>query len=306
MKTQILEAEDFPEAALQRLRALGPVVLGPTDATNDVEAVFVRLVTVLGADFHARYPALRWIVSPTTGLDHIDLDHFSTHGVEVISLRGRTAFLDNIHATAEHTIALVLALLRDLPAAAGAVRQGRWDRYPHKGNELYGKTVMILGYGRIGRLVAPIYRAFGCRVLAHDILPDRVPEDCRCDFESALGETDILSIHVPLDPATKNLVGADLLSRLRPHALVVNTSRGEIVDQATLLAALEDGRLGGAALDVLAGEPHPMSAELQARFAALGGRLVITPHIGGFTYESLGAVEEFITGAFIDSVHDRS
>ena len=305
MKTQILEPDEFPALALDKLRALGPVVVGPTEDTTDVEAVFTRLATVLDAAFHARYPALRTIVSPTTGLDHIDLDYFGSRGIDVVSLRGRTAFLDNIHATAEHTIALALALIRDIPAAVAAVREGRWNRYPHKGNELHGKTVLIHGYGRIGRLVAPIYRAFGCTVLAHDVVEGRVPEGFRCDFAEALAETDILSIHLPLNVETRGLLDADLLSRLPPRAIVVNTSRGEVVDQDHLLAALEQGKLAGAALDVLIGEPDPVSSALKTRFAALGKRLVITPHIGGFTYESLDAVEEFITGAFIDSIRDR-
>lgn len=306
MKTQILEPEDFPVGAIERLAALGTVVIGPTDDTRDVEAVFVRLASVLDASFHAGYPALRWIVSPTTGLNHVDLDYFAARGVEVISLRGRTAFLDNIHATAELTIAIALTLIRDIPAAVSAVRDGVWDRYPHKGRELFGKTVLLFGYGRIGRLVAPIYRAFGCRVLAHDIVEDRVPDEYRCDLETALAATDVLSIHLPLNSETEGLVGSDLLAHLPSSAIVVNTSRGEIVDQEYLLAALEQGRLAGAALDVLAGEPEPISPQLQARLAALGKRIVITPHIGGFTYESLGAVEEFITSAFIDSIRDRS
>lgn len=305
MQIQLLEPDDFPQAAIARLAELGEVIIGPADDTSAVEAVFIRLASVLDADFHARYPALRWIVSPTTGLNHIDLDHFAAHGVEVISLRGRTAFLDTIHATAELTIAIALTLIRDIPAAVSAVRSGAWDRYPHKGNELFGKTVLLLGYGRIGRLVAPIYRAFGCRVLAHDIVEDRVPAEYRCDLDAALAETDLLSIHVPLNADTENLVGPAMLDRLPPRAIVVNTSRGEIVDQAHLFAALESGKLAGAALDVLTGEPDPVTPELQARLAALGKRIVITPHIGGFTHESLDAVEEFITGAFIDSIRDR-
>jgi phosphoglycerate dehydrogenase-like enzyme len=305
VKIQLLEPEAFPPAAARRLAELGPVIEGPTANTQDVTAVFTRLASVLDAEFHANYPALRWIVSPTTGLNHIDLDHFAASGVEVISLRERTEFLDNIHATAELTIALALALIRDLPAAVAAVRGGAWDRYPHKGNELHGKTVMIHGYGRIGRMVAPIYRGFGCRILANDIVPGRVPEDLRCDFAAALAETDVLSIHLPLNSETEGLVGREILARLPARAVVVNTSRGEILDQDYLLSSLEQGKLAGAALDVLTGEPDPVSPLLQARMNALGRRLIVTPHIGGFTQESLSTVEEFITGAFIDSVRAR-
>jgi phosphoglycerate dehydrogenase-like enzyme len=303
MKIRILEPDGFPEAALDRLRSVGAVELGPPQSPDPaVRAVFVRLARRLGADLRALYPNLRWLVSPTTGLNHIDLDHFAAHGVEVISLRGRTEFLDRIHATAEHTLALALALYRDLPAADRAVRRGEWNRYPHKGHELHGKTVLVLGYGRIGRLVAPLYQAFGCRVLAHDRVADRVPEAFACDYPAALAETDVLSVHLPLEAATEGLVDRALLDRLPPRAVVVNTSRGEIVEQDALLSALEEGRLAGAALDVLTAEPAPLTPELLARIEALGGRLLITPHIAGFTHESLEAVELFITDVFLEAL----
>jgi phosphoglycerate dehydrogenase-like enzyme len=305
MKIAILEPHDFPAEAVARLGSVAQVELGPAAALPDpaVEAIFVRLAQHLGPDIHAAYPNLRWIVSPTTGLNHIDLEYFAAHGVEVISLRGRTEFLDNIHATAEHTIALALALYRDLPAADRAVRRGEWNRYAHKGRELYGKTVLILGYGRIGRLVAPLYQAFGCRVLAHDCIAGRVPDALRCDYPGALAQTDILSVHLPLDERTEQLVDGALLERLPPRAVVINTSRGEIVDQAWLLDALEQGRISGAALDVLHNEPAPMTPDVRLSLDALGGRLLVTPHVGGFTYESLGTVEQFITEVFLEAVH---
>jgi phosphoglycerate dehydrogenase-like enzyme len=303
MKIRVLEPEGFPPAALDRLRSAGLVETGAAEAPDpEVQAVFIRLARHIGADVHALYPNLRWIVSPTTGLNHIDVGHFAAHGVDVISLRGRTEFLDRIHATAEHTLALALALYRDLPAADRAVRRGEWNRYAHKGRELHGKTVLILGYGRIGRLVAPLYQAFGCRVVAHDCVPGRVPEALACDYPAALAETDILSVHVPLDAATEGLVDQALLDCLPPGAVLINTSRGEILEQEALLRALEEGRLAGAALDVLHGEPAPVTPELRARIEALGGRLLITPHIAGFTHESLEAVELFITDVFLEAL----
>lgn len=306
MKIQLLEPEAFPRAALRRLETIGTVIAGETDDTSHIAAVFTRLGTVLDADFHARYPALRWVVSPTTGLNHIDLEYFGQAGVEVISLRGRTEFLDNIHATAEHTLALVLTLIRNVPAAVQDVREGRWDRYPHKGTELFGKTVLLYGYGRIGRLVAPIFHAFGCKVLAHDIVPGRVPEAMRCDPEEALAGSDILSIHLPLTRDTEGAINEAILSRLPARAIVVNTSRGEIVDQEYLLGALEAGVLAGAALDVLRDEPAPLTSQLRARIAGLGSRIIVTPHIGGFTYESLEAVEKFIVDVFVGTVHAQA
>lgn len=306
MQIQILEPEAFPAAAIARLGERHDVLIG-TEAgdVRDVAAVFTRLARRLDADFHRDYPALRWIVSPTTGLNHIDTEYFAAQGIEVISLRGRTEFLDSIRATSEHTLALVLALIRRLPAAAAAVRDGRWDRYPHKGTELSGKTVLIHGYGRIGRQVAALYAAFGCRVVAHDVVSGRVPADLACVFPDVLGETDILSIHLPYDAATAGIVDAGLLARLPARAIVINTARGEIVDQAALLDMLGDGRLAGAALDVLVGEPAPVDLALAARMAALGDRLIVTPHIAGFTHESLDAVETFIAEVFLATAAPR-
>lgn len=303
MQIQLLEPEGFPAAAIERLKRLGPVIAGAAEDTREVEAVFTRLAAVLDRDFHRRYPRLRWIVSPTTGLDHIDLEHFAGCGVEVISLRGHTDILDDIHATAEHTLALALALLRKLPSAVAEVRRGRWDRYPHKGRELHGKKVLVYGFGRIGRQVAALYRSFGCEVRAHDRVAGRLPEPLAGAPETLLTDTDILSIHLPLEAETKGLVGADLLARLPSRAMVVNSSRGEILDQEALLNALEQGRLAGAALDVLAGEPAPLGPELLRRMKALGDRLVVTPHIGGFTFESLEAVENYVADLFIQAAH---
>lgn len=306
MTVLILEPEGFPAAALDRLRAVGPVVVGAdAPGAESAEAIFVRLATVLDTGFHARYPALRWIVSPTTGLNHIDLDYFADAGVEVISLRGRVDFLDHIHATAEHTLTLALSLLRRLPSAVADVAAGRWDRYPFKGRELHGKTVLLLGYGRIGRMVAPLYTAFGCHVRAVDIVPGRVPDTLACTLDSALADTDILSIHLPLVAETEGYVDAAMLGRLPERAVVVNTARGEVIDQPALFAALEAGALAGAALDVLWQEPAPIDEELRGRLARLDGRLLLTPHIGGFTHESLEAVETFITDVFIDAAHPR-
>lgn len=306
MKIQLLEPDAFPAGALARLSVLGTVIQGPGGDTQDVEAVFTRLASVLDEAFHARYPRLRWIVSPTTGLDHIATEHFAASGVTIISLRGRTEFLDNIHATAEHTLALCLALLRKLPRAAVEVAGGLWDRTRYKGRELHGKTVLVYGYGRIGRQVAALYAAFGCEVRAHDEVAGRVPPELSCELAEILPRTDILSVHLPLLPATSGLIDADILSRLPPRAILVNTARGDLVDQEALLAAMEGGRLAGAALDVLSGEPAPLTPQLLDRLARLGDRLLVTPHIGGFTFESLEMVEEFITDLFIQSVDEAA
>lgn len=294
MKTLIFEPEGFPAKAIATLQQLGPVILGPGPDAYDAEAVFVRLSTTINATFHERFTKLRWIVSPTTGLNHIDVDYFIKHNVELLSLRGRTEFLDHIHATAEHTLALTLALIRKIPQAANLVRDGKWDRYPFQGSELFGKTVMILGYGRIGRQVHARYKAFGCKIIANDIDTTKVPRELWRPVKVAFAEADILSVHLPYDATTHEYVDAAMLAMLKPGCILINTSRGEILCQSALFSALRTGHLAGAALDVLVNEPTPVSAEVLTALGDLGDRLLITPHVAGFTHESLSSVEKFM------------
>jgi phosphoglycerate dehydrogenase-like enzyme len=309
MKSEFLlnEPNGFPLEAIQRLRIFGPVYRADSPYPEEkVTAVFVRLREKIGPEFHLRHPALRWIVSPTTGVDHLDLPYFEQAGVTVLCLRGRTAFLDHIHATAEHTLALVLALIRNVPAAVQHVKDGHWNRYLFQGRELFGKTVLILGYGRIGRQVHALYSAFGCRVIALDCIEERVPMQLRCNTQDAFAQADILSIHVNLDLSTKGLVGEAMLDRLKPGTWLVNTSRGEIVDQIAVIKRVEDGRLGGAALDVLNDEPQPFhDNDLQSAIRACGSKLIITPHIAGFTLESLYQVENFVTDLLLREIKEN-
>ncbi|WP_349742765.1 2-hydroxyacid dehydrogenase [Roseateles cavernae] len=304
----ISEPDEFPVAALDLLRHLGPVYLaGESFEAASIEVIFVRLARRLDASLSAQYPNLRFIVSPTTGLNHIDLDHFASRGIEVISLRGRTAFLDTIYATAEHTLAMVLALIRKLPQAVSHSRAQGWNRYLFKGSELNGKRVLLLGYGRIGRQMERLYGAFGCQIFAHDVDLSRVPEALRCGWPAVLGQTDVLSIHVNLSSETEGLVNGALLERLPPHAVVVNTARGEIVDQRALLQLLRDGRIAGAALDVLRGEPQPFDADTVALIESIDeGRLLLTPHIAGFTEESLQKVEIHVAELLVSRMREKA
>lgn len=299
MKPEFLlnEPNGFPVEAIDRLQVLGPVHRSDSVYPKDkINVVFVRLREKIGREFHNKHPALRYIVSPTTGVDHLDLHYFEQVDVEVLCLRSRTAFLDHIHATAEHTLALVLALIRNLPAAVQSVKDGHWDRYPFQGRELFGKTVLILGYGRIGRQVHALYAAFGCDVIAIDCIDVRVPVNLRLNIRDALAKADILSIHASLDISTKCLVDKLMLDGLKPGAWLVNTSRGEIVDQMAVIERVADGRLAGAALDVLNDEPDPFyNKDLQSAINSCGNKLIITPHIAGFTHESLRIVENYVT-----------
>ncbi len=298
------EPEGFPEAAKLRLANCAPVVT-PQDAFDPllVEVVFIRLAENIDAAFLARFPNLRILVTPTTGLNHLDrcaLEHARVH---VISLAGQTAFLDTVRATAEHTIALALALLRQLPAATESVRKGKWNRYPFLGRELSNSTVLILGYGRVGRQVHQLYEAFGASVVAHDTVVDKVPNGISVPLIEGLGRADLVSVHVNLTPGSHSFFGARHLSQMKAGSILVNSSRGEILDQSAVFDSLRTGHLAGAALDVLCGEPAPLSSEVRMALRELGSRLLITPHISGFTKESLEKVENFMVQRLIELWH---
>ena len=304
MKIHILEPDGFPEKAIALLRQDHDVFCGRIrdSERHEINAIFVRLSQKIDSDFHRHYNKLEYIVSPTTGLDHIDCAYFEARGVTLISLRGRTEFLSNIHATAELTVSLCLALMRDLPNAAFSTLAGNWNRAPHKGRELHGKTVGILGYGRIGRLVEPLFQAFCCKVLVNDVRNSAVAGKNTFKVAEDLAAIGILTIHLPLNEDTRNFVDGRMLDHLSEASYVINTSRGDIVDQEALFDRLERGTLAGAALDVLSGEPQPIDAVLQARLNRLSDRLLVTPHIGGLTYESLEAVELYLTTEFLDAI----
>ena len=237
-------------------------------------------------------------MSATTGLDHIDTGAASERGIAVLSLQGETEFLRTVAATAEHTWALLLSLLRRVVPAAVSVREGEWDRDRFRGGELSGKRLGVLGLGRIGLKVAAYGQAFGMDVTAFDPYVSEWPSEIRRapTLEKLLGDADVLSIHIPLNAETSGLLRRERLALLPPGALLVNTSRGEIIDEAALAYDLERKHLGGAALDTICNERDAQLREgspLMA-LARTDDYLLITPHIGGATKESMARTELFM------------
>jgi D-3-phosphoglycerate dehydrogenase len=302
--TKILIAEplDFSPAAASLLRSVGDVQMGLNgnmilaDAFREFDIVWLRLAQRITAEVLGTQPRCRVLATPVTGLDHIDLPACQMRGVTVVSLKGEVEFLRNVRATAELTVALALALLRKIPQAAGAVRAGQWNRDLFRGHELFGKTAGIVGVGRLGTLVAGYLRAFGMTVLGYDIREDypsnvaeRVPT-----LEELFERSDLLSVHVAYNDSTRHLIAERHFNRLRGGAVLVNTARGGVVDETALLTALQSGQLGGAALDVLDGEPAIDASHPLVRYAADQDNLLIVPHLGGNTVESFAKTELFL------------
>jgi D-3-phosphoglycerate dehydrogenase len=256
---------------------------------------------------------LKFIASGTTGLDHIDIDYCASHNIAVLSLQGETDFLRDVHATAEHTVALMLALLRKIPFAHNDVCQGRWDREAWQGSELYGKRIGIVGCGRVGTQVMNMLLFMGgdmmyCdnRVLWHQVPTGQFLENAFLD--GVLRKSDIVSLHVPLNDSTRGMIGEPQFRLMKPTAYLVNTSRGAVVDEDALLWALREARIKGAALDVLNGEP--LVNRRLVDYAATHDNLIITPHLGGNTAESRLKTQLFMCrkiAQFIGGVsHDAS
>ncbi len=243
----------------------------PLDAKLFASALKLRIVSIAG-----------------TGSSHVDLEAAARAGVEVRTLFEDKELLEDFNPTAEHTWGLILACARRTHEAALHVLGGGWDRERFPGLSLRGARLGIVGLGRLGRKVAHYGHAFGMDVVAHDRhrderWPGHVTE---LGLEELFATSQIITIHLPLDASTAGLIGRPLLSGMRPDAVLVNTSRGAIIDEGSLADAISRGAIAGAALDVLDGEPprknHPL-----VMLAQENSRLLITPHLGGFVPETL-------------------
>lgn len=287
MSVRVLVADDLSDGGIAVLREAGLDVEVRTalkgdalrEALRGVHALVVRSATKVDAAALEGADSLRVIGRAGIGVDNVDVPAASRRGIVVMNTPSGNAV-----TTAEHAIALMMALARRLPQAHASVKAGRWTKTGLRGVELCGKTLGVVGLGNIGRLV--VERALGLRMqaIAHD---PYLPEDVagrlgiRCvPLDELLRTADVVSLHVPLTPRTRNLLDAGALALMKPGALLINTARGGIVDEAALHDALASGRLGGAALDVFASEPPAGSPLLGL------DNVVLTPHLGASTEEA--------------------
>ena len=314
LRIGILEPERYPARALELLRSVGEVsmrdsVVEPSAFIADLNVVIIRLKYLIDASLLAQVPTLKVISTATTGLDHIDLQAAEKRNIAILSLRGETGFLKTVTATAEHTWGLLLALLRHIPQAHAAVVSGDWDRTKFFGRELQGRILAIVGLGRIGQMVARYGLVFRMRVVAYDPYQTEWVDGVERaeSLQAALSGADVVSVHVPLSRETTHLIGAAEFGALKNGAVVLNTSRGAIIDEASLIDALERGHLGGAALDVIHDEYSPSSGlrDRLMRYAAAHSNLLITPHLGGATHDSLEKVEIFMAEKLVRHLKSR-
>lgn len=260
-------------------------------ALAHADAWIVRNRTPVRGHLLAAATGLRVVGRLGVGLDNIDLPACSARGIEVIPASGA-----NAESVAEYVVTAALMLLRGAYFSTRAVEAGTWPRQMlSQGREAAGKVLGVVGFGSIGRLTARKAAAIGMRVAGYDAMvpaEDAAWAECgtrRCELDQLLRESDVVSLHVPLTAETRGLLGRDRLALLKRDAVLINTARGGLVDEAALAAMLREGRLGGAALDVFDNEP------LAAGSSLVGApRLLLTPHIAGVTLEANERVSAMI------------
>src|SRR5437763_8209146 len=288
MPAKIFVADDVSDSGLEPLRAASFIIERRTGlagdelraAVADCEGLIVRSATRVTAELMDAAQSLRVIGRAGVGVDNIDVTAATSRGVVVMNAPD-----GNTITTAEHTIALLVALARSVPQANSSLKAGKWERKNFVGTELQGKTLGIVGLGRIGKIVASRASALGMKIVAYDpFIATEQSRDLEIEsaaFDEVLSRADFLTIHTPLTPDTRGLINAAALAKMKRGARVINCARGGLVDEAALYDAIESGRIAGAALDVFEQEPPPSDHPLLAL-----NQVIATPHLGASTTEA--------------------
>ena len=248
-------------------------------AVVDADALLVRSATTVDAEVMAAAPKLKIVARAGVGLDNVDVDAATARGVLVVN-----APTSNIHSAAEHALALMLAAARQIPAADATLRAHTWKRSSFSGTEIYGKTVGVVGLGRIGQLVAARLAAFGTHVVAYDpyVSAARAAQLGieLLTLDELLARADFISVHLPKTPETAGLIGKEALAKTKPGVVIVNAARGGLIDEQALADAVLSGHVRGAGLDVFSTEPCTDSPLFELP------QVVVTPHLGASTAEA--------------------
>lgn len=307
---RVVVAEEFSESGLAALRQSDIEIVSCVDrprsslaaALSDAEGLIVRSATRVDRELIAASKNLRVIARAGVGVDSIDVSAATQAGVVVLNTPAANAL-----AAVEQTFALMLAFLRHTPQAYASVKAERWERKALVGRELYGKTLGIAGLGRIGGAVAARARAFGMQVLVYDPYVSSAQAEAHdvqlLPLDELLERADIVSLHMPLNDQTERLIDAPRLKKMKKDAVLINCARGGLIDEAALLAALDESHLAGAALDVFLQEP-PARGSTSARLQA-HPRVLATPHLGGSTHEALERVAAELARDIINVLEGR-
>ncbi|WP_167882863.1 NAD(P)-dependent oxidoreductase [Leptospira yasudae] len=317
MKILVLESWNFPNSSLAKLQDYGEVFFDKIEESDrkqllfeiEPDALFIGLgVEITKADLE-KAKNLKTIITPTTGLNHIDLKECEERNIRVLSLKGEVDFLNSITSTAEHAWLLILSLLKDFRKDIFHVESGRWNRSEINTFELNGKTIGIIGFGRLGKILREYAKAFRMKCLIFDIDPlkaAQVSEEERSDLDHLLGSSDVISLMASYATENSKMIGEKEFGKMKSGVFFVNTARGELVDENALLDSLRSGKIAGAALDVLDNDSswnertpanHPL-----IEYSKKNNDLIITSHVGGNSKEALWKTREFVVNKFIMSL----
>jgi D-3-phosphoglycerate dehydrogenase len=290
-KIRVLITDNLSEAGLGILRESSEleIVMGSPENVReqlqDVEGVIIRSATKLTAEVLAGQPRLKVIVRAGVGVDNVDLDAATREGIIVMNTPA-----GNTTSTAELAFALMASLSRNIPQAAATMKAGGWDRKKFTGSQLAGKTLAVIGLGRIGLTLAKRALAFEMKVIGYDpfLSEERAREfgiELFREVDDVIDKCDYISVHTPLTPETKGLINAERMKKMRPGARIINCARGGIVDEADLVEAVKNGTIAGAGLDVYPQEPPAADDPIRGV-----DNIITTPHLGASTEEAQEAV----------------
>jgi D-3-phosphoglycerate dehydrogenase len=298
MKTLITAPEYYDNDAVALFKTLGEVTVKKCTEKEllkiipEYDILAIRVETKVTKAVIDAGKNLKIIATATTGTDHVDINYAKKKGIEVISLQGA-----NTIATAEHALGMLLCIIRKIHAAHQSLISGKWNRAEFMGTQLHGKKLGIIGFGRIGKEIAVRAQACGMKILAYDpYLTDDIftqNHAKKMQINELLQEADVVTLHVFLTDETRGFINKKVFEIMKKNAILINCSRGEVVNDNDLTEALEKKEIAGACLDVFAEEPLP-EQNILVQYAKTHDNLLLTPHIAGSTYEAMHEAGIFV------------
>jgi D-3-phosphoglycerate dehydrogenase len=288
MEPYIIITDGFDKDLFAEISSIAGIQVHPKYKLEKIDLVqnldranglVIRSATQITSEIIKMAPNLKYVVRAGEGVDNIDLNACRERGIKVANTPG-----GNNNSAAEHALALIFTLLRQTAWAHQTMKEGKWEKSKFLGTELFEKTVGIVGMGRIGTLFAQRISGFNPQVLFYDPYCEKskIPYAKKVDsLDTLFSSSDIITIHVPLMKETENLITEKHLSKMKPHSILVNASRGGILNEEDLYKCLQSGKLAGAALDVFENEPLPANSKLREL-----NNLILTPHLGAGTKEA--------------------
>jgi len=298
MKILITAPEYYDDDAIALFKTIGNVTIKKCNSEEllkiipEYTVLAIRVDTKVDKAIIDAGKKLKVIATATTGIDHINSIYAKEKNIEVISLQGA-----NTIATAEHSFGMLLSMIRKIPTAHNSLINGKWNRENFMGTQLFGKKLGIIGFGRIGKEIAKRAQAFGMSILAYDpYLTDEIfaqNNATKMQMDDLFKEADVITLHVFLTDETRGFINKNKFQLMKKNAILINCSRGEVINEKDLVEALETKTIAAACLDVFSQEPLPEKSVITA-YAKTHNNLLITPHIAGSTFEALHEAGIFI------------